>query len=201
MDLAYPDAPDTSLKFIWWFLINMTPREIKKKLREKSEVVPVQEYETWEDGVKVLYEPGQKNTTMKSDEIKIRDLRKKDQYKIDDVYLNGYAKLCGVYATVVYNSLSRHADFHTQECFPSIALIAEQHNISEGSVISALDVLEKSGIIKKIIRKDPKTKRQLTNIYCLLDKSEWKNKEEIKPVKNQRGVKRKRDNLGKFKSR
>ena len=29
----------------------------------------------------------------------------------------------GVYSTAVYNSLSRHADFHTQECFPSIEKI------------------------------------------------------------------------------
>ena len=64
-------------------------------------------------------------------DIKVRDLRKKDQYKVDDAYLNGYARLCGVYATAVYNSLSRHSDFHTQECFPSIEKIAYQHKIDK----------------------------------------------------------------------
>lgn len=108
--------------------------------------------------------------------IKIRDLRKKDQYKIDDAYLNGYARLCGVYATAIYNSLSRHADFMTQECFPSIERMADQHAINRTTVMSALNVLEKWGIILKIKAKDKKTNRQLPNTYILLDKSLWKPK-------------------------
>lgn len=108
--------------------------------------------------------------------FKIRDLRKKDQYKIDDAYLNGYAKLCGIFATAVYNSLSRHADFHTQECFPSIEKMAEQHNISKPSVIKGLKELENWGIISITKEKDSKTKRQLPNVYLLVDKSEWKPK-------------------------
>jgi hypothetical protein len=106
-------------------------------------------------------------------ELKVRDLRKKDQYKIDDEYLNGYARLCGIFATVVYNSLSRHADFHTQECFPSIEKIAEQHNISKPSVIKGIKELIKWNIVSVTREKDTKTKRQLPNIYLLLDKSLW----------------------------
>uniref|UniRef100_A0A6H1ZM64 Putative DNA binding, helix-turn-helix domain containing protein n=1 Tax=viral metagenome TaxID=1070528 RepID=A0A6H1ZM64_9ZZZZ len=109
-------------------------------------------------------------------EFKIRDLRKKDQYKIDDAYLNGYSKLCSVYATAVYNSLSRHADFDTQQCFPSIELIAEQHNISKPSVIKGIKELEKWSIVRIIKGKDEKTKRQLRNTYILLDKNDWKPK-------------------------
>lgn len=105
--------------------------------------------------------------------FKIRDLRKKDQYKIDDAYLNGYARLCGIYATAVYNSLSRHANFYTQESFPSIEKISEQHNISKPSVIKGIKELEKWGIVKIIKEKDEKTKRQLTNVYILADKTEW----------------------------
>lgn len=109
-------------------------------------------------------------------EIKVRDLRKKDQYKIDDAYLNGYARLCGVYATAVYNSLSRHADFHTQECFPSIESISEQHNIDKKTVIKAIKTLEEWGIVIVKREKDTKTKRQLPNVYILTDKSNWKPK-------------------------
>ena len=105
--------------------------------------------------------------------FKVRDLRKKDQYKIDDKYLNGYAKLCGIYATCVYNSLSRHAEFHSQECFPSIDLIAEQHNISRPSAIKGIKKLSEYNIVIKIKEKDNKG-RQKKNIYILLDKSEWK---------------------------
>lgn len=112
----------------------------------------------------------------KTTEIIVRDLRKKDQYKIDDAYLNGYARLCGVYATAVYNSLSRHADFHTQECFPSIEIISEQHNISRPSVIKAIKELMKWGIVSVQKEKDEKTKRQKNNVYILTDKSQWKEK-------------------------
>lgn len=106
-------------------------------------------------------------------EFKIRDLRKKDQYKIDDKYLNGYAKLCGAYATCVYNSLSRHAEFNSQECFPSIDLIAKQHNISRPSVIKGIKKLFEYNIITIIKEKNEKG-RQKNNVYILLDKSEWK---------------------------
>jgi len=105
--------------------------------------------------------------------IKIRDLRKKDQYKIDDAYLNGYARLCGVYATAVYNSLSRHADFHTQECFPSIEKMAEQHGIDRKTIMRGIAELEKWGIVMKIKTRDPKSNRQLPNVYILVDKSMW----------------------------
>ena len=105
--------------------------------------------------------------------FKVRDLRKKNQYKVDDAYLNGYAKVCGIYATAVYNSLSRHADFETQECWPSIDLIAQQHNISRPSVIKGIKALEKWGVIIKSQERDDKTQRQKNNIYGLVDKSDW----------------------------
>jgi len=37
--------------------------------------------------------------------FKIRDLRKKDKFVMDDEYLNGYAKLCKPNGTCVYMSL------------------------------------------------------------------------------------------------
>lgn len=105
--------------------------------------------------------------------FKIRDLRKKDQYKIDDAYLNGYAKLCGWQATLVYNSLSRHADFESQEAWPSIDLIADQHDVSRPTIIKGIKALEKWNIISCKKEKDNITKRQKNNVYFLLDKSVW----------------------------
>lgn len=142
--------------------------KIKTNLKAKS-VKQGMPHDEWEE----VTETGEKRLVSRPGEIKIRDLRKKDQYKIDDAYLNGYARLCGVYATAVYNSLSRHADFHTQECFPSIKLIAEQHSMDEKTVIKSIRKLEKYGIIKVIRSKDKITKRQLPNVYYLLDKSKW----------------------------
>lgn len=128
--------------------------------------------------------------------IKIRDLRSKSQYKIDDEYLNGYAKLCGIYATAVYNSLSRHADFYQQKCFPSISLIAEQHNISKPTVLRAIKVLEVAGIV---IRE--RVGKMQPNIYILSDKSTWVKKDDLEKIigiKNKRGISNNRQKNGKF---
>lgn len=105
--------------------------------------------------------------------FKVRDLRRKDKYTIDDEYLNGYAKLCGPNATCVYNSLCRHAS-KDQECFPSLDLIMEQHGFkSKHTVIKGIRKLEAWGIIAVKKEKDEKTKRQKNNVYILYDKSEW----------------------------
>lgn len=108
-----------------------------------------------------------------ADTFKVRDLRRKDTYKIDDAYLNGYARVCGIAATAVYNSLSRHADFHTQEAFPSIKKIAQQHGITTRTVIRAIKKLEHFNIIRVQRRRNKQTQKQEPNIYVLIDKIEW----------------------------
>jgi hypothetical protein len=104
--------------------------------------------------------------------FKVRDLRKKDQFKIDDAYLNGYARVCKPVATAVYNSLCRHAEFNTQKAFPSQELIAFQHDISTDSVGRAIKKLAEFKII--FIEKERKGGKFMNCIYTLLDKSEWK---------------------------
>ena len=47
----------------------------------------------------------------------LRDTREQS-FSINDEYLNGYARLCGINATGVYMSLSRHVD-KKQTCFPA----------------------------------------------------------------------------------
>lgn len=49
-----------------------------------------------------------------------------------------------------------------------------QHGISKPTVIKALKILESYGIIAVNRKKDPKTRRQMVNIYALLDKAKWK---------------------------
>jgi hypothetical protein len=105
---------------------------------------------------------------------KIRDLREK-YFQIDDEYLNGYAKLCGINATGVYLSLCRHANKY-QQCFPSKRLVAEELAISERSVYTALKTLEYWNIIK-IEQQGRKESGAFNNlIYTLLDKKVWKPK-------------------------
>ncbi len=105
---------------------------------------------------------------MKKEEFEIRDIRKKEQFVVDDAYLNGYAKICGVYASVVYVALCRHADVYRQTCFPSISLIARKLGISGRQVMRALQILEGWNVIKKE-KTDGKGNR-----YWLIDKKHWK---------------------------
>lgn len=98
---------------------------------------------------------------------------------MDDEYLNGYAKLCGIYATGVYNSLCRHADYHTQECFPSIERMATQLGVSEKSVQRGLKALVDWHIILKEKTRHPKNNQWVNNSYTLLDKSVWKSKPQV----------------------
>lgn len=115
--------------------------------------------------------------------FKIRDLRQKTQYKIDDAYLNGYARVCGVSATAVYNSLCRHAEFNTQRSFPSQSLIAYQHAISTNTVKRALKKLAEYNII--LTEQEKINGKFKNNVYTLLDKSEWK---KIATVAHQRAT-------------
>lgn len=112
---------------------------------------------------------------MKSHQLqlfKIRDLRQKTQFKVDDNYLNGYARVCKPVATAVYNSLCRHAEFHTQKAFPSQKKIAFEHNISVEAVKRGVKKLLNYRIIA--IERERKRGKFSSYIYFLLDKSEWK---------------------------
>ena len=99
--------------------------------------------------------------------FEVRDMRHKEKFQIDDLYLNGYAKKCGIYATGVYVSLCRHAN-KEQKCFPSIKKMAEELSISAKQVGRAIKILEKFRIIFK-----KRVGKTVVNRYHLLDKSEW----------------------------
>jgi len=102
-------------------------------------------------------------------EFEVRDLRIKEKFFVDDLYLNGYAKKCGIYATGVYLSLCRHAN-KEQTCWPSYKKMAEELKISIKQVGRSIKILEEQNIIKKI-----RIAKKLNNRYLLLDKSEWTN--------------------------
>lgn len=106
----------------------------------------------------------------------VRDTRRKEKFQIDDEYLNGYAKLCGTNATLVYLCLCRHADYHTQECFPSVKMMADKLGISRDSVMTGIkNLLEWNIILKERVR-NPNNAKWINNSYTLLDKSVWKEK-------------------------
>jgi len=109
--------------------------------------------------------------TNKSMKKRIIDNRKKEKFMLDDDYLNGQAKLCGWQGTLVYMSLCRHAN-KEQESFPSIKLMAEQHNVGRNTILKGIKNLENRNLIQ-IGKKRTKSGQWLNNTYTLLDKSEW----------------------------
>ncbi len=112
-------------------------------------------------------------------QIEIRDARKRQMFRIDDLYIDQYARFCGVNATAVYSSLCRHVNGR-QESFPSIERIMEQHGFgSHNTVRKAIKALETHGVITVRRERHPKTKRQMVNVYTLMDSSSWK-----KPMSN-----------------
>lgn len=106
-----------------------------------------------------------------NEEFEVRDYRNKAMFRVDDEYLNGYSKLCGVNATMVYLCLCRHAD-RKQESFPSVKLMAEKTGISDRSIIRGIAILIEWNIISKE-RERKENAKWLNNRYILLDKSVW----------------------------
>lgn len=104
--------------------------------------------------------------------ILVRDLRVKESFMVDDQYLNGYAALCGVYATAVYFVLCRHAN-KEQVCWPSKKTIGLKLGMSERAVFNAVKVLEKWGIIVTAAPKRTEKGTWGFTVYTLVDKSCW----------------------------
>jgi hypothetical protein len=105
--------------------------------------------------------------------FKVRDLRQLDQFKIDDVYLDkGYARACGKDASLVYMSLCRHAEFNSQQAFPSQEKIAWEHGIKTVRPVrkGLKKLVEYNLVFVSMERRDGKFSNYN---YTLLDKSEW----------------------------
>lgn len=108
----------------------------------------------------------------KSIPIKIRDIRKKEFFVVDDEYLNGFAKHFDSTTSLVYICLCRHVD-KDQIAFPSHTYMAKKLGISRRTVSKKVKILEENNLIKrKKIRR--KNGRWLNTTYTLLDKSQWK---------------------------
>ena len=119
----------------------------------KEQVLPVKVINMWNTG------------------IKVRDKRKENRYYIDNEFLNGYARRVGVYAQSVYMALCRHS--RNGASFPGQDHLAEELGISPSSVKDGITKLKKYNIIDVEMRLDTKQGRG-SNIYYLLDRTEWK---------------------------
>ena len=104
--------------------------------------------------------------------IRIIDKRTKEKFLMDDAYYNGYAKICGWKASIVYFSLCRHVN-KDQYCFPSVEYMSKQNGVGRNTILSGIKTLKEWNIIdiEKIRDRGGIWKN---NAYTLLDKSVWK---------------------------
>lgn len=103
--------------------------------------------------------------------FKVRDLRIKEKFFLDDAYVNGWSRYLDPSALAVYVSLCRHAD-KEQSAFPAEKTIAEEHGICEKTVRNKIALLKEWNIIR-VERTKSKSGKWLRNTYFLVDKSEW----------------------------
>ncbi len=100
-------------------------------------------------------------------QIKIRDLRKKSQFILDNSFFDNYARFLGAHTVAVYNCFCRHAN-KEQKCWPSIKKMSEELGISRSVIISAIKKLEFWNIIVK-----KRTGKTANNRYWLVHRDEW----------------------------
>jgi DNA-binding transcriptional ArsR family regulator len=117
-----------------------------------------------ENRIKVLQRVRDKS---REKEIEVRDVSH-DFYITDNVFIDKWARLCGIYGAGVYAALKRHASWRDGTCFPSIELIAEKLEISVTMVQRGVQSLEKLGIIAVERRRGERS------LYFLTEKSKWK---------------------------
>lgn len=103
---------------------------------------------------------------------KVRDIKCKEKFFIEDVVVAKYAKFWGWKAVLVYVVLCRHANTQ-QVCFPSVRTISKELGISKDSVHNGINTLIANHVIEKSqSRWDNNVWKN--NTYRLLNKSNWK---------------------------
>jgi len=110
-------------------------------------------------------------TVINTKPFRVRDLRIKEKFFLDDAYVNGWSRYLDPSALAVYVSLCRHAD-KDQSAFPAEGTIAKEHGLCEKTVGSKIKLLKEWNIIR-VERTRSENGKWLRNTYFLVDKSEW----------------------------
>ena len=103
-----------------------------------------------------------------------RPKKKSTRLYIDHEYLDsGYLKTFKPSVTMVYLVLARHANYHTQRCFPSIERMIRLTGVrNRNTVFQAIKMLEASGLIHVL-----RSKGRHSNRYTLLSTRGWQQSE------------------------
>lgn len=91
------------------------------------------------------------------DRIQVKDGRKAPFYWIDKQVIKRFGRDLKASGIGIYNILCYHANQKTGECFPSMAKVAEELDISYSLVQEKITLMEKLKLIKKRHRKGKST--------------------------------------------
>ena len=100
----------------------------------------------------------------------VRDLRR-GSFRVDDEFVDTYARIVGPMAALAYMALCRHAN-REQEAWPAIDRIAERMGVNARSIRRGIQQLERHNVISVIRGKDEMNRRKV-NVYLLMDRSVW----------------------------
>ena len=103
-----------------------------------------------------------------------------------------YAPILGPCGIAIYVALSRHANADTRDCFPSYRTLARKAGCSPAMAVKAVKLLCECNIISKTTRTNPDTGRPTSNMYLLLDRTDWRPVSELKHLLR-KNHKRKKD--------
>lgn len=91
-------------------------------------------------------------------------------FKVDNIFIDTYAKELGHIASIIYISIKRHAN-REDASWPSYKLISEELGISERTVIRHIGELEKYGLIYK--DKNRRKGQWDHNVYYITERESW----------------------------
>lgn len=102
----------------------------------------------------------------------IRRHNKKNRAYIDNEYFEkDYARIFPHSVLVVYCLLCKHANYQTQQCFPTIDTLMKYSGIrNKNTLIEAIKYLE----IFNLIKVNHHSKGRVPNNYTMIDSSQWK---------------------------
>jgi len=90
---------------------------------------------------------------MPNEQVLFRNSKETGYFQVDNKLLDeGFGNTLGPYALAVYMSICRHANYTTQEAFPSIRTIASETGMGRSTVAREIIVLEQGGLITKKTR-------------------------------------------------
>jgi hypothetical protein len=97
---------------------------------------------------------------------RLRDLRRRDWFWIDNVFIEQYARSIGPIGVTLYVTLARFAG-RRSEAFPSLRYLESLLGISRPSLVKYLNILEEHGLIR-ITPRTSKEGDNTSNLYELL---------------------------------